>query len=92
MKKHQPAGVLNLIGGFNASVLIFAELNGIPAAVITSIVDSHYVSAETLQSFTPIVNEVLELGAHINMERIATLPNFKAVVREANTRDNNIFN
>lgn len=48
LKKYQPAGVLNIIGGFNAAVMIYAEMNGIPAAVINSIVDSHYVSAETL--------------------------------------------
>lgn len=31
-QKIQPAGVLNLIGGFSAAVLIHCELNGIPAA------------------------------------------------------------
>jgi len=27
-----PAGVLNLVGGLDAAILIYAELNGIPAA------------------------------------------------------------
>lgn len=60
-KRFQPAGVLNLIGGFQAAILIYAELNGIPAAVFTAIVDSHYVSTETLQSFTPIIHDLLDL-------------------------------
>ena len=46
--KLQPSGVLNLIGGFLAAVIIYAELNGIPAAEFVSIVDSHYVTSETL--------------------------------------------
>jgi hypothetical protein len=32
VEKLQPAGVLNLIGGFSAACLIYAEMNGIPAA------------------------------------------------------------
>ncbi len=31
-EKVQPSGVLNLIGGFTAALLIHAEMNGIPAA------------------------------------------------------------
>lgn len=54
-EKVQPAGVLNLIGGLNAAVLIHAELNGIPAAQFVTVVDSHYVTSETLQAFTPVV-------------------------------------
>jgi hypothetical protein len=36
------------MGGFLAAALIYAEMNGIPGAIITSIVDSHYVTVETL--------------------------------------------
>jgi hypothetical protein len=48
LTKHHPAGVLNLIGGFPAGVLIHAELNGLPAAQFVTVVDSHYVTSETL--------------------------------------------
>jgi hypothetical protein len=48
LKKYQPSGVLNLMGGYLAAVLIYAELNGIPGAIITSVLDSHYVTVETL--------------------------------------------
>lgn len=47
-QKIQPAGVLNLIGGFVASVLIYCEMNGIPAAEFVAVLDSHYVTSETL--------------------------------------------
>ncbi len=69
LQKYKPAGVLNLIGGFNAAVLIHAELNGIPAAVVTAIVDSHYVSTETLQAFAPVVHELLDLQ-DVNLDKI----------------------
>jgi len=58
-EKYQPAGVLNLIGGFDAAVLMYAEMNGISAAEFVSIVDSHYVTSETLQAFSPVVHELL---------------------------------
>jgi hypothetical protein len=48
LKKHQPAGVLNFLGGFTAALLVHAEMNGLSAACIHAIVDSHYVSSETL--------------------------------------------
>jgi hypothetical protein len=48
VKKYQPAGVLNIVGGFEAAVMVYAEMNGIPAALLVSIVDSHYVTTEIL--------------------------------------------
>lgn len=69
-KKHLPAGVLNLLGGFTASLLVHAELYGLSAAAFSVVVDSHYVSAETLQGFAPIVYEVLNLR-DVQMENIA---------------------
>ena len=59
LSKHKPAGVLNILGGFEAALLVHAELNGLSAAAIHAIVDSHYVSAETLQAFAPVLTEVL---------------------------------
>ncbi len=59
LAKHQPAGVLNLIGGLSAAILIYAEQNGISAAHCVTVVDSHYVTSEILQGFAPIVNEAL---------------------------------
>lgn len=59
LKKHSPAGVLNILGGFPASLLLNAEMTGISAAAVHAIVDSHYVTAETLQAFAPVITEVL---------------------------------
>ncbi len=61
LSKHKPAGVLNILGGFEAALLVHAELYGISAAAIHAIVDSHYVSAETLQAFAPVLIEVLQV-------------------------------
>lgn len=81
--KLQPAGVLNLIGGFPAAVMIYAELNGIPAAKFVSIVDSHYVTSETLQAFAPLVHEVLGVEA-ANLNEVHRMPGFKEALKEAN--------
>lgn len=55
-EKLQPSGVLNLIGGFTAAILIFAEMNGIAAAEFVLVVDSHYVTSDTLQAYAPVVH------------------------------------
>jgi len=91
LDKHQPAGVLNILGGFAAALLVNAEINGLSAAAIHSIVDSHYVTAETLQSFASVVTEVLQIG-NSNIEQVSRLSAFKTVLKEANTRSNNIYN
>ena len=44
-----------------------AEMIGLPAACITAIVDSHFVTSETLQAFTPVVSELLG-ATDVNME------------------------
>ncbi len=43
-----PSGPLNIVGGFGGAMLVEAEMKGIPAALFTAIVDSHYVTSETL--------------------------------------------
>ena len=91
LSKHQPAGVLNFLGGFTASLLIYAEINGLSAACVNAIIDAHYISAETLQAFAPVVNDVLQL-ADAKIDQISRYPAFKTVLREANTRSNNIYN
>jgi hypothetical protein len=86
--KHKPAGVLNLMGGFSAALLIHAEINGMSAAAIHAIVDSHFVTAETLSAFSGLFKEVLDLP----FEAVHRLPKFKEVLKEANQRGHNIFN
>jgi len=89
--KHKPAGVLNIMGGFEAALLVHAEMFGISAAAIHAIVDSHYVSAETLQAFAPVLTEVLQV-TDSNIEQVGRLSSFKTVLKEANNRSNNIYN
>lgn len=92
LPRYKPAGVLNLIGGLQAGILIHAEINGLPAAEFVIVLDSHYVTSETLQGFSPIVNEVLELNNKVKLDQIHKFPAFKDVLKEANNRGNNIFN
>ena len=91
LSRYQPAGVLNILGGISAAFLIHAEIYGIPAACFTLVVDSHYITAENLQGFTPIIHDLLGLKT-INMADIHRHTKFKEVLKEANTRGNNIFN
>ena len=55
-------------------------------------VDSHYATLETLQGFSPIVNEVLELQNYLKLDELHKFKAFKDVLKEANNRGNNIFN
>lgn len=48
LAKYQPAGVLNVITGYGAGILVQAEMEGKSAVYITAILDSHFVSSETL--------------------------------------------
>ena len=74
-------------------MLIYAELNGISAALFVSVVDSHYVTAETLQSFAPVVHNVLGFAMEtLHMNEVQRMPGFKEVLKEVNSRNNNIFN
>ena len=91
LSKHQPAGVLNILGGFAAALLVHAELSGQSAVAIHAIVDSHYVTAETLQAFSTVVTDLLQISGS-GVDQVARLPAFKKVLKEANTRSNNIFN
>jgi len=56
LKAYQPSGVLNILGGFGAACLMHAEMNGLSAACFVSIIDSHFVSVETMKAFAPVVN------------------------------------
>jgi hypothetical protein len=68
-----------------------AEIKGIPAALFTAIVDSHYVTSETLQAYSHVINQLLEI-TDVDFEKIARFPQFKAVLLEENARNHNIFN
>ena len=86
----QPAGVLNIIAGFSAAVMIHAEFNGIPALIITAIIDSHFVTPETLKAFKVVASELLDMKT-FKFDEIANLPGFKAALKEVNQRENSIF-
>lgn len=80
-----------MIGGLTAGVLIHAEMNGLSAAHFVAVVDSHYVTSETLQAFSPVVEQVLGIS-HVKMSEIHKAAGFKEVLKEVNNRSHNIYN
>ena len=94
MAKHQsefkPAGVLNIVSGYPAAVLIHAEFNGMPCLMLSAISDSHYVTDETLTSFETVAQEILGFEK-VKFDQISSMPGFKTALKEANARDNTIF-
>ena len=90
LQAYQPAGVLNIQSGVGAGFIIRQEFAGKSAANLTAIISDHYVTGETLQGFEPVVNKLLGLG--VDMSNMMKFKKFKEVLKEANSRDHNIYN
>ena len=86
----KPAYVLNIAHGLPASVLTHAEMCGLPAILITAVIDSHFVTTETIQAFSPIGRTLLGFQ-NFNFEGISIMPGFKSTLKDANQRESNIF-
>ena len=83
--------MLNIITGYGAGILVHAEMNGISAVYITAILDSHFVSSETLQGFAPVINDLLQV-TNVNFADVTRFKKFKEVLKDVNSRDHNIYN
>ena len=81
---------LNVAGGISAAFLIHAEMYGAAALHLKLIVDQHFITTETLQSFAPLINGFL--GVKFNFDEIYKSPNFKPVLKELNNKKHGIFN
>ena len=68
-----------------------AEMNGVPAACFTAIVDSHYVTSETMAAYAPVFQQVLGIN-DIDFGNLTKYKAFKDVLKEENSRGHNIFN
>ncbi len=90
MRMYEPAGSLNIKSGFASAVMVEAEAKGFIAFYLLSIIDSHFVTSETLQVFTDIVNGFL--GMNLLMRGIDHSPGFKEVLTKYNARSHNIYN
>ena len=77
-------------GGLIAALIMEAEMQGKPAVTFKVITDQHPITLETLQAFTPIVNDLL--GQTVNMGKIASMIKFKPVLKELNARSHGIYN
>ena len=65
-------------------------MQGKPAVTFKVITDQHPITLETLQAFTPIVNDLL--GQTVDMGKIAGMSKFKPVLKELNARSHGIYN
>eukprot|EP00350_Pseudokeronopsis_sp_OXSARD2_P004327 CAMPEP_0170544138 /NCGR_PEP_ID=MMETSP0211-20121228/3014_1 /TAXON_ID=311385 /ORGANISM="Pseudokeronopsis sp., Strain OXSARD2" /LENGTH=77 /DNA_ID=CAMNT_0010847717 /DNA_START=548 /DNA_END=778 /DNA_ORIENTATION=+ len=75
---------MNVMGGLEGALLMEAEMKGMSAAVIVGIEDSHYVTAEILQAYEPIINGLFEIPA--DLKGISKHKKFKEVLKEENSR------
>lgn len=85
-----PAGVLNIITGFAAAVLIHCEYNGIPCLLLTAVIDSHYVTEETIGAFEVVARELLG-KSDFQKDKISHMTGFKGAIKEANTKEYMMF-
>jgi hypothetical protein len=86
----KPAHVLNLVAGFTASVMIHAEYFSLPCLLVTAVLDSHFVTDDTLKAFESVTKDLLGL-TNIKFDSLTSLPGFKFALKQANTRENTIF-
>jgi len=54
-----PDNAFNFTGGLTAALLMEAEMMGKSAISLKCIVDQHVITIETLQSFAPVVTQLL---------------------------------
>jgi len=83
--------VLNIVGGFGGALLVESEIRGFSAINLTAIVDSHYVTSETMQGYGDVLTQLLDIK-NIDLGQIHTFKKFKEVLKEENNRGNNIYN
>ena len=83
-----PSHFMAVMGGFGAGVLVHCEMYGISGFSVTVITDSHSVTVETMQAFKPVLEK---LGLPSDLDAIATKPDFRTVLKDANQRSNVIF-
>ena len=82
--------MLNIISGFPASILIHSEFDNIPCLIVTAVVDSHFVTDDTLKAFAPVVNGLV-CNQNIQFEKISSYPGYKHALKDANVRENIMF-
>ena len=86
----KPADVLNITTGFPESNLINSENDYIPCLLVTAVVDSHFVTDDTLKAFAPVVNGLIG-NQNILFEKISSCPGYKHALKDANLRENIMF-
>lgn len=84
-----PENAFNFTGGLTAGLLMEAEMMGKPALSLRCIVDQHVITTEILQSFAPVVNQLLNIEA--DLSNLSSFAKFRPVLKEMNQKKNGIF-
>ena len=61
-----PDNAMNFTGGLTAALLMEAEMMGRPAISLRCIVDQHVITTEILQSYAPIVSQLLNIPVDLS--------------------------
>ena len=84
----KPSFFMAAATGFGAGCLTHCEMYGLPCFYVTLITDSHSVTTESMQAYSPILTH---LGLPADTDEIFMKPSFRPILKEANTRGNAIF-
>ena len=87
-KVGQPAHFTAPAGGISAALLIHGEMHGVSAMKIVNITHEHYYSAENMIQACSKLFKDIGLGS---IDNISEMKEFRAVLKEANSRGNSIF-
>ena len=80
---------MNACSGLSASFLMHCEMYGKPGMNLKLIVNEHFITQEILASFSCITKNIL--GNDYDFSNICKEKNYKAVLKELNTKSNGIM-
>jgi len=84
----EPSFFMAAATGFGAGCLTHCEMYGLSCIYVTLITDSHSVTTESMQAYTPVLTH---LSLPADTDEIFMKPSFRPILKEANTRGNAIF-
>lgn len=90
-KVGKPAVFTVPVAGMGARLICHAEMHGISAYAVTAITEEHYVSAESMQAYTSVMDNLGLNSGNFELKNIKKRKDFRDLLKEANSRDHNIF-
>jgi hypothetical protein len=90
-KVGKPASFTVPVGGMGARLICHAQMHGMSAYAVTAITEEHYVSAESMQAYTSVMDNLGLNAGNFELKNIKKRKDFRELLKEANSRDHNIF-